>query len=535
MSLGRVLVVFALFAALGGLSIWLADQPGTLVLNWRGFEVRTSFIIGLGGLVVLALVLVYGWRFVATLFKSPGELTSFLDRRRMRRGYGALSQGMVAVASGDGPAARRYAAQAHRLLDDPPLTLLLAAQAAQLEGDGQAAGRYFHEMLESPATAFLGLRGLYVQAKRAGDQEAALSYAGQALALKPATRWAAQAVFDGDAARGDWARALLTLDGMVKAKLADRETARRHRAALLTVQGLEAEQKAQETGGTDRQALLEAALAHGLEAVQLRPAFAPAVSLGGRACGALEKVRKGAKLIEAAWSLAPHPDMADAYAALVRDENGFDRLARIKQLAARNPDHVESHVAVARAAMGARDWGVARDALAPYTDDFPPVRICELMAEIEDGQYGNRGRAREWLSRALHGPRDAAWVCAGYRSRDWSPVCPANGVFDGLEWKVPDQTLEPVARLKETAPVVEKETKPLLPVEGRGADDIKAVETGLQHGQRVAQAGPDDEPSSDASAEAAGLLPAAVVVAPDDPGPDVEENRDAKRVGDETW
>ena len=51
------------------------------------------------------------------------------DSKR-RRGYKALSQGMVAVAAGDAGEAARLARRADGLLNDPPLTLLLSAQAA---------------------------------------------------------------------------------------------------------------------------------------------------------------------------------------------------------------------------------------------------------------------------------------------------------------------------------------------------------------------------------------------------------------------
>ena len=67
---------------------------------------------------------------------------AFLRRRRERRrraGYRALTQGMVAVAAGDPQEARRFARSADALLADPPLTLLLSAQAAQLDGDETAA------------------------------------------------------------------------------------------------------------------------------------------------------------------------------------------------------------------------------------------------------------------------------------------------------------------------------------------------------------------------------------------------------------
>src|SRR5262249_1991532 len=66
--------------------------------------------------------------------------------------------------------AKRQAKIANNLLNDPPLTLLLAAQTAQLGGDEDAARRYFTAMLEKPETAFLGLRGLLMQAMKAGDR-----------------------------------------------------------------------------------------------------------------------------------------------------------------------------------------------------------------------------------------------------------------------------------------------------------------------------------------------------------------------------
>ena len=49
----------------------------------------------------------------------------------------------MAVSAGEPEAARKQAIRAQRLLDAPQLTGLLAAQAAQLAGDHQAARRYF--------------------------------------------------------------------------------------------------------------------------------------------------------------------------------------------------------------------------------------------------------------------------------------------------------------------------------------------------------------------------------------------------------
>ena len=75
--------------------------------------------------------------------------------------------------------------------------------------------------------------------------------------------------------------------------------------------------------------------------------------------------------------------------------------------------------------------------LAPYLAGRPPARICTLMARIEVGELGDKGREREWLARALRAPRDRAWIADGYISDRWLPVSPVTGAVDGFEWKAP--------------------------------------------------------------------------------------------------
>lgn len=511
----RALFIFAIFAGLSGLAVWLADNPGDLVVHWQGYELRSGFVVGFGVMAGLAFLVSALVRLAMRLLASPAGFHSFLDTRRRRKGYLALSRGMVAVAAGDAGEARRYAGQAHRLLNEPPLTLLLAAQAAQLEGDEQAARGYFEAMLEAPETAVLGLRGLFVQARRAGDGVAALGFARRAFALQRKTRWAAQAVFELEAAEGDWRGALKTLDSAVTAKLVSREDARRRRAVLLTAEGMALEKAARAQAGEARTKLFEQALALGLKAAHSRPGFVPAVALAGRMCGELNRVRKGAKLIEEAWAHSPHPDLAVAYARLTRDEAAYDRLARLRGLASKNPDHVESDVMLARAAIGARNWDAARDSLRPHLEARASARICELMADIEEGQYGHHGRAREWLQRALHAPADAQWVCDGYRSDDWSPICPLTGAFDALEWRVPDAVLAPPP-----AAPAEKTASPLevapssAPSSAPLAAHDRPVRAAADDALRAETSGGDDAP------EPAVILPAAPIVAPDDPGTD---------------
>ena len=119
---------------------------------WPGYRIDTSL-----GVLVLAVLIFAGlvallYRLWRGLRRSPRELGQWLKSDRQKRGYRALTQGMVAVAAGEAAEAQRYARKADQLLDEPPLTLLLSAQAVQLDGDDQPAKRYFTAMLERDET-----------------------------------------------------------------------------------------------------------------------------------------------------------------------------------------------------------------------------------------------------------------------------------------------------------------------------------------------------------------------------------------------
>src|SRR5262249_54633039 len=152
--------------------------------------------------------------------------------------------------------------------------------------------------------------------------------------------------------------------------------------------------------------------------------------------------RKAARIIEAAWRLHPHPDLAETYAHVRTGDSARDRLARVETLAHLSPDGPEGKLAVARAAIDAREFAVARTALAPLVA-APTRRVALMMAEIEEQDTHDVGRAREWMARALHAARDPAWTADGLVSDKWLPVSPATGRLDAFQWKVPLADLNP--------------------------------------------------------------------------------------------
>ena len=341
------------------------------------------------------------------------------------RGYLAVSQGLIAVGSGDARTARKYADEAGRHAPNEPLTLLLGAQTAQLTGDRAQAERAFHQMASRDDTRLLGLHGLYIEAQRRGDAATARLYAEEAAKHTQAPSWAGHAVLEFRCMTHDWAGALERLERNMKSGLFDKPSYQRLRAVLLTARAHSAEE-------TDR----DRAKADALEAVKFAPALVPAAVLAARMLGESGDMRKAARIIEAAWRANPHPDLAEGYAHLRPGDSARERLARIQVLAEKAPNNIESALAVGRAAIDAQEFAIARRALAPLAI-VPTQRVAALMAELEEKEHNDEGRARAWMARALTGRRDPAWTADGFVSQRWMPVSPVTGRLDAFEWKDP--------------------------------------------------------------------------------------------------
>src|SRR5258705_4062540 len=230
----RVIIYLLIVGVLAAGAVWLADRPGDVVITWMNSRIETSVMVLVVAVAAIAGFTVMVWTIVRAILRSPDALRFHLRMRRGMRGYHAVSQGLVAVGSGDVRSARKFAEEAARIAPNEPLTLLLTAQASQLSGDRDAAARSFNAMTARDDTRLLGLHGLYIEAQRRSDGAAAKLYAEEAAEGARAPAWAGLAVFDARCAAGDWMGALERLDPNMKRGRVDRDSYRPPRAVLLT-------------------------------------------------------------------------------------------------------------------------------------------------------------------------------------------------------------------------------------------------------------------------------------------------------------
>ena len=421
----RIILFLLLIALTAAGAAWVADQPGEVVLTWNGWHVTATLPVFAFGLGLAIVVVMISWSLLRALWQWPARVRSARRARRHARGRHAITQGLLAIGHGDSSLARQHAEIARRHATNDPLTLLLHAQSAQLEGNRAAAREAFQAMAGREDTRLLGLRGMFIEAQRAGDVETAVAIAEDALKASPASSWASQAVLGFRCAKSDWMGALAILDNNRAAGLIDQPTYRRQRGVLLTARALELE-----TADRDRSRAVVA------EAVKLAPTLVPAAVLAAKYQSEAHQIRRAMRIIEAAWLAHPHPDLADTYAHVKLGDSARQRLVRVETLAAKAPGHLESALALARAAIDASEFTKARAALALFIE-APTQRVAMVMAEIERTEQGDSGKARAWELRAVRALHDPVWTADGYVSDRWRPVSPVSGRLDAFQWQRP--------------------------------------------------------------------------------------------------
>ncbi|MCG7628247.1 tetratricopeptide repeat protein [Epibacterium sp. MM17-32] len=477
-SLLKILVFVAIVALLAFGAGVLMETAGGVQITLAG----TEYTLGaLQSVIALLALMVLTWLFfkllsllIATLRFLNGDetaLSRYFDKGRERRGYQALADSLMALAVGEGRTALTKAARAERYLQDPALTDLVVAQAAEMAGDSRKASEAYKRLLSDQSTRFVGVRGIMKQKLSEGDTETARHLAEKALALRPKHEEVQDTLLKLQAQAEDWAGARQTLATKLKTGTLPREVFKR-RDAVLALSSSKALLSEEASPEQQEQAI---------EANRLSPDLVPAAALAARSYIAKGKPRNAVRILKKAWEAQPHPDLAHAFAEIEPDETAQDRVKRFETLLRVKPDHDETRLVRAELLIVAEDFPEARRALGDLVDRAPDARALTLMAAIEKGEGGPDAMVQGWLTKALSAPRGPQWVCesCNHIQAAWTPTCENCASFDTLTWKRPDapefSTATGAAMLPLLAGRAENSTGALTIVDPDPGPDLKDV------------------------------------------------------------
>lgn len=428
-------LVFVAFAAWG--AGFLMESEGGV----RVVLAETEFTLGpLESVIGLLLLVLAVWlalkvaglivAFLRFLNGDETAITRYFARNRERKGFEALADGMMALASGEGRLALTKAAKAEKLLNRPELTALLTAQAAEEAGDTAKAEEAYKRLLADDRTRFVGVRGLMQQRLKSGDTETALKLAEKAFALKPKHGETQDILLTLQAGAHEWSAARKTLGAKLKYGGLPRDVHKRRDAVLALGEARDI---------LDESKSIEAREA-AIMANRLSPDLIPAAVLAADGYVANGKPKNATRVLRKAWEAQPHPDLAAAFARIRPEESAKERVGRFSVLTSLHRDNPETQMLEAELQIAAEDFPAARRALGDLVQKDPTARSLTIMAAIERGAGAHDAVVKGWLARALTAPRGPAWVCDKCQKvhGSWGPVCDNCGGFDTLSWRRTD-------------------------------------------------------------------------------------------------
>jgi HemY protein len=452
-SLAKVILFVALVAGLAFGAGMLSDTGGGIRVAMLGWEINLGPLQALIALLALMLALWLLMKLaglvIATLRFITGDETAisrYFDRNRERRGYAALSEAVLALASGEGRVAMARASKAEKLLGKPELTTLITAEAAMLAGDKDKARDAYKRLLDDDRSRFVGVRGLMKLKLEEGDTETALKLAEKAFALKPKHGETQDILLKLQAGASDWKGARLTLGAKLKSGALPKDVWRR-RDAVLALQ--------QAKVVIDENATIEARET-AIAANKLSPDLIPAAAMAARSYIAQGNTRNATRVLKKAWEAQPHPDLAAAFAEIAPEETPVQRVKRFKALTDLHPTHDETRLLMAELNIAAEDFPAARRALGDLASRHPTARVLTIMAAVERGEGADDAVVRGWLARALTAPRGPQWTCDNCHNihHGWQPVCDNCGGFDTLAWVEPPEGSGPSPTQTEMLPLI---------------------------------------------------------------------------------
>jgi len=418
---------------------FLIENGGQVRLSFAGTEYTFEPLIGL---IVIVLFLVAVWG----LFKVLGLLLAvfrffngdetaisrYFSRNREKRGYQALADGLVALAAGEGSLAAAKVQKAEKLLDKSPLTQLINAQAAEMNGEKKRALQYYKGLLENDQTRFVGVQGILKQKLSEGDTDTALKLAEKAFALRPQHKGTIETLFKLQTDKEQWEGAVKTIAAQVRTNILTKDVGKRREAVLALANARLLLDKGDVIKGKSAV----------LEANRLSPDLIPAAVLAGEMQVLDDNKRAATKIIKKAWNSTPHPDLAAAFAEVEPDETAAARLKRFQALTKLHPEYSETKMLLAELMLAAEDFPGARRAIGDLAEEHPTTRSLAIMAAIARGEGAEEKVVRGWLAKALNASRGPQWVCTSCNKvhTAWAPKCDNCGGFDTMDWVTPPES-----------------------------------------------------------------------------------------------
>ena len=166
-----LLVIIVLALLLGtGLAFGLQYDLGYIRVSFGNYLVETNFWVGLALLVVLVVLTVMLISLVRRLRNGTSMMSGWIARGKERRARRRTTQGLLALAEGNWPQAKKMLTSSASNADTPLINYLAAAQASFECGDHEAVDELLRKAFESTPGSDMAVGITQAQLQLAGNR-----------------------------------------------------------------------------------------------------------------------------------------------------------------------------------------------------------------------------------------------------------------------------------------------------------------------------------------------------------------------------
>lgn len=406
---------------------WLAAFNGTIHMQIADYVVEISLLASVVIVVLIILVLVSLIEMLLWFKAAPRRISRAIQEKKRDKGIKALTEGFAAIAAGDSKKAHDLARRTRRYLGEIPLTTLLAAQTAQLEGNHDKIKQHYNNLLENDETELIALKALLMEAHKDGNDEKALELAKRAVALNPDMHWAVKMLVDLYKQTKQWEQAQMTLEAAVRRRVIRIEEAKRSSAMLYIARSKEAEEQKKRND----------ALYFAQEAQKQLPYFVPIVVQLATLYHETGRDARALKLLESTWKRSPHPDITALFLEIHHNIDENKLVKKAIKFTSSNPDAMESDLLIAQATIKAKEYAQAQNYLKIALSKGETKAACTLMEKLETLASNDEKTIEKWRERTKQATADPFWGCSncGHKTEKWHYTCQHCHAFDTLEWR----------------------------------------------------------------------------------------------------
>lgn len=419
----RFFLALSLLCVIG---ILITSYPGEAKFEWFNYSATLPMGLFLACLSVFFAIIVGFYSLWKWLWNLPQNYLAHLQKKRTQKGNNLLIDGLSAIMAGQNQEAKEIIAVACELLPENPLTQFIAAQAADITGEEEAATRQYMSMQKDRRTTFLGLRGLILQAKKREDYRLAQDYIAKAITIRPDSPWLQEEYFLNTI--------YLSQKGIFpkieKNKLTKYVSKLRWSRHLAMLNWLKLQ-------NTNFLASSEKEKLH-LKIFESAPDWTLNVQQLVEHYIQHESFSKAQKLLIDAFKLYPHRALGTLWDLVFHEMEPIDRYRAMEKLVSTQENHPESQFCLASGAMRAQLWGQAKEHLDNLLSYGYTRTGCALMAELMELQHPTQfDLAREWWQRAAQTPSDYEWQCnkCYHHPNAWQLICSHCSSIDQISWK----------------------------------------------------------------------------------------------------